>query len=105
MRIAAAQIYEARVVPTLRRVRQQINRADRESLTLHDGSGAARRQHCARNKRKRLEGTPRTKRSRPRKSVVDQMRPLQVKPARTDVADFQRGVLPEALLHRAVPLL
>src|SRR6266478_5584420 len=105
MRISAAHIYEACVVPTLRRVFQQIYGADRESFALHDGRGTARCQHRAGHKRKCLEGTPRTKRTRPRKGVVDQMRPLQMKPALTDVADFQRSVLTEALLHGAVPLL
>src|SRR5258708_7335752 len=33
------------------------------------------------------------------------MRSLQVETARADVANFERSVLPEAFLHRAVPLL
>src|SRR5712692_8273655 len=38
MRVAAPGIYVTRVVPTLRGVFQQIDSADRESLTLHNGS-------------------------------------------------------------------
>src|ERR1700737_605604 len=105
MRIAAPDIHVARVVPTLRGVFQQIDSADRESLTLNDGSAAARRQHRARHKSKRLEGAPRAKRARSGESVVDQVRSLQMESARADVADFKRGVLPEAFLHGAVPLL
>src|SRR5713226_9202774 len=105
MRIAAADIHEARVVPALRGVFQQIDGADWKSLTLHEGSGAIRRQHRARHKSKRLEGTPRPQRARSGESVVDQVRPLQMETSRADVADFKRGVLPEALLHGAVPLL
>src|SRR5712664_809754 len=105
MRIAAADIHVTRVVPTLRGVFQQIDGADRESLTLHNGSGAARSQHRAWHKSKRLKGAPRAKWARPGESVVDQVRSLQMETTRADVAEFKRGVLPEALLHGAVPLL
>ena len=81
VRITAPHIHVARVVPTLRRVLQQIDGADRESFTLHDGGGAARRQHRARHKSERLEGAPRAKRARSGKSVVDQVRSLQVETA------------------------
>src|SRR5882762_6808138 len=81
MRIAAADIHVTRVVPTLRGVFQQIDGADRESFTLHYGGGAARRQHRARHKSKRLEGAPRAKRTRSGESVVDQVRSLQVETA------------------------
>src|SRR6266404_7730640 len=91
VRITAAHIHVAPVVPTLRRVFQQIDGADRESLTLHYGGGAARRQQRARHKSERLEGASRAERTRSGKSVVDQVRALQVETARTDVADFQRS--------------
>src|SRR6267154_80432 len=105
MRIAAADIHVSGVVPALRGILEQINGADRESFALHDSRSTARRQYRSRNKCERLERTPRAKRTRSRESVVDQMRSLQVETARADVADFERGVLPKASLHRAVPLL
>src|SRR5260370_30402760 len=104
-RIAAADIQVSRVVPALRGILEQINGADRESFALHHGGSATGRQHRSRNKCERLERTPRAQRTRHRASVVDQMRPLQAETKRADVADFERSVLPEALLDRAVPLL
>src|SRR6266851_648627 len=105
MRIAASDIHVSGVVPALRGILEQINGADRESFALHDSGTAAGGQHRSRNKCERLERTPRAKRTRSGESVVDQMRSLQVETARADVADFKRSVLPEAFLHRPVPLL
>ncbi len=81
MRIAAADIHVTRVVPTLGGVFQQIDGTDRESLTLHDGGSAARRQHRARHKSEHLEGAPRAKGTRSGERVVDQVRSLQVETA------------------------
>src|SRR6266478_1913774 len=105
VRIPAADIHVSGVVPALRGIFEQIDGADRESFALHHGGSAAGRQHRSRNKCERLERTPWAKWTRSRESVVDQMRSLQVETARADVADFERSVLPEAFLQRAVPLL
>ena len=105
MRIPAPHVDVARVIPTLRAVLQQIDGADRKSHALNHGIRAARRQSGVRDKRKRLEWAAGTERPRTRKSIVDQMRALQVEATRSEIPEFQRSVAPQAFLHGSIPLL
>ena len=89
--ILAPHVHVAGVIPTLRRVLEQVDRAHGKSLALDNGVGiAAGRQHGAADKGKRLEGAPRSNRARSRRSIVDQVSALQVKTARSQIAYGQR---------------
>src|ERR1700688_3749098 len=99
MRVVPAHIDVACVVPALRAVLKQVDGTDGKGLALYDGIRAARWQRRIWHKGKRLKRTARSKRSRSGKRVVDEVRPLQVKPTRAEIAYFERCVPPEALLH------
>ena len=73
MRVSAAHVYVTRVIPTLRRVFQQIDRADGKGLALDDGVGATGHENRTRDKAQRMERTPRPERSRSRRRVVDKV--------------------------------
>src|SRR5205085_7602517 len=83
--ILPANIYVTGVVPTLRRIFEQIDCADRERLALDDGVGAARREYCVWNKTECLERTARAERAGSRRRVMDQVRALQVQSARAEM--------------------
>src|SRR5579871_1141519 len=105
VRILAAYVDVTRVIPTLCRIFESIDSADGKSLALNRGSGAARGQNRSRHKAQSLERAPRTKRSGSRRSVVDEVSPLQVESARAKIADFDGSLGTETLLNLAVPLL
>src|SRR5438270_4002083 len=105
MRIVAADVDVAGIVPALGAVLEQVDGADRKGLALDDGGGAAGRQCCVGHECEGLEGAARPKRSWARERVVDQVSALEVKAARAEIADFDRSAVAEAFLHRAIPLL
>src|SRR5256885_645047 len=105
MRVPAAQVDVAGVVPTLRAVFQQVDRADRKCFALNDGVSTACGEFGAVDKCKRFEWAARSKRTGAGQRVVDQVRALQMKTARTEIPGFERNVPPETLLQRKIPLL
>ena len=66
MRVPAAQVDVAGVVPTLRAVFQQVNRADRKCFALNDGISTAWGEFRAVDKCKGLERAAGSKRARAR---------------------------------------
>src|SRR5256885_1532396 len=105
MRVPAAQVHVAGVVPTLRAVFQQVDRAHRKCFALNDGVSTAWGEFGAVDKCKRFEWAAGSRRARTRQCVVDQVRALQMKTARAEITDFERRVSPETLLQREIPLL
>ncbi len=98
MRILPAHIDVGRVVPALSRILESVDRAHGKSLALDYRVGiAAGRQHGAIHKGQRLVGTPRTDWPRSRRRIIDEVRSLQVKSARSEITDCERGVRAEAL--------
>src|SRR5579884_43214 len=105
MGISAAHVHVGRVVPALCGVLQQVDRAHWKGLALEDRVGAARSENRSWNKRKCLERPAWTQRTWSGRRIVDQVRALQVQPARAEVADFDRCIPAESFLHGCVPLL
>src|SRR5262249_41434252 len=103
--ITPPQVHIARVVPALRAVLQQVDRAHRKSLALNHRVGAARSQSRTWYKGKRFERTPWPKGAGSRQRVIDQMCALQMKTARAEITDFDRSISSSAFLQRSTPLL
>jgi hypothetical protein len=109
--VTAANIDVTCVVVALSGVLQQINRTDGEAdLTVGaTGGGRGVRNVCGQNgagdEADLAERTAWADGSRSRRRIVDEMRALQVDAVRTQVADFESGLMAEAFLHRSAPLL
>src|SRR5581483_7861261 len=102
--ITAPNVHIARVVPALGGIFEQIDRAYRKAHLAGRASarrrdvGHASRQSCIWHKCDFRKWPPRADGAGSGKRVVDQVRALQMNAVGSEIADFKRGVLPEALL-------
>ena len=112
MRVTAAHIDVACVVPALRRVGEQIDGAHRSA----DGSGRTiggrrgrngdtRGQRGIVDELENLERAPRADGAGAWRRIVDEVGALQVNAARSEIADLKSGFTAETLLDRRAPLL
>src|ERR1700751_2202070 len=71
--ILSADVHVSGVVPTLRRVFEQVNGANRKRLALDYGVSAAGSEHCAGYEAQCVEWTARSEWSRTGRRIVDQV--------------------------------
>ena len=107
MRVATPDIDITGVVPTLRGVFKEIDRARGEGVALIDKIGRAvgSIDDTIGNEGESLEGAARAERTRARSGVVYEVSALQMETAGADVADLQRSILTKAFFEISVPLL
>src|SRR6266852_6117843 len=112
MRIAAAHVDVTGVVPTLRRVGEQVDgahgRADDSYGTISrrgGRDGSARRQDSIVDELEDFEGAARADGAGARRRIVDEVGALKMNAACPEIADFESGLAVETLLDRGAPLL
>lgn len=98
MRVATANIDIAGVVPALRGVFEEIDRAGGESVALIDKVGGAvgSIDDTVGNEGQGLERAARAERAGTRSGVVNEMSALQMEAAGTNIAGLQGSVLTKA---------
>src|SRR5262249_42862611 len=103
--ILAANVDVSGVVPALGGVFEEVDGADGERLALNNNVSAARSQYSSWYEAQSLEGTARTKRARARRRVVNQVSALQMEATRSQILDFNYGVICESFMDLCIPLL
>src|SRR6266852_9530168 len=112
MRVTAAHVDVAGVVPSLRGVGQQVDGADGRAERTGGTAGRRRRrdgyvagQGCAVYELEKLQRAARSDGPGTRRRVVDEVGALQVNAARAEITDFESRFAAEAFFNGGAPLL